>query len=83
MTAYRYLVLALAAVVLFACAHLTSQDRSDLGEYSAQQSACIVAHPGNKVLIDKCRDDVKRDWANKWDQRFDGGFGDGSKGDSQ
>lgn len=77
----KFVCFMLALTTFFiACAHLSTQDRSDLAEYKAEQSACIVAHPGNQSLINECRDSVKKDWESKWNTRFDGGFGDGDGG---
>ncbi len=57
------------------CAHLTQQDKVEVGSYEAQQAACVPAHSGDKAAIDACRDGVKAAYDAKWNQRFDGGFG--------
>ena len=69
----RSMLAVLTAVGMIACAHLSSQDRSDLAEYTAQQNACIAAHHGDAPAIDRCRADVKARWDKAWSGRFDGG----------
>ncbi len=73
----RYLLLVLMAVVLFACAHLTSQDKAELATREGEEMACIAAHSGDGPAIDACRAAVKAKWDAAWNQRFDGGFGKG------
>ena len=66
--------LALILLALCACAHLTTQDKLDLSEYTAAQDACIVAHKDEgKAAIDSCRAQVKADWCKQWAERFDAG----------
>lgn len=60
-------------VAVGACAHLTTQDKSELATYESEQSACLAAHE-TKPEIDKCRNEVKARWSQHWNGRFDGGF---------
>ena len=70
----RLIALAFPIMMLVACAHLTSQDKSEIAEYETQQTACIAAHHGDAPAIARCRADVKARWERQWNERFDGGF---------
>lgn len=55
---------------------LTANDESDLAQYAAQQAACITAYgPVGQAAVDICRANIKKVWDAKWNQEFDGGFG--------
>lgn len=59
-------------VALGACktSKLTTQDEANLATYSAQQSACVVAHAPDKAAIDACRAQVKAQWDARWAVQF-------------
>jgi hypothetical protein len=67
---------AMVLVALAACSgsKLTPQDEANLAAYSAQQSACVVAHAPDQTAIDACRAQVRAQWVAKWQAQFDGGF---------
>jgi hypothetical protein len=65
-----------AAIWAAACgaAQLSTQDKTDLAQYQAEQAACIVANPENQAAMDSCRAAVQAAWHARWNARFDGGF---------
>jgi hypothetical protein len=63
----------LFAIAAAACAHLSQQDEAELAQYQADQSGCIIAHPGDKAAIDACRAEIKKYWCDQWKSRFDAG----------
>lgn len=79
----RNLVLPILAVGLFACgASMSPQDKSNLEQYKAQDSACIVANAPSKDAIDACRATAKAHFESKEAALYpDGGFtaGDANK----
>jgi hypothetical protein len=61
---------AVLVLLLSSCHTLTTQDKTDLASYEAQQSACIAATPHDKVAVDACRAKVRAQWCADWKARF-------------
>ncbi len=69
----KYLTI-LVPIFVIACAHLTTQDKTELGEDAATQKECLITSK-TRAEYDACVENVRKYWDNKWNQRFDGGFG--------
>jgi hypothetical protein len=73
MLPFRFLVLGVVLPACSSCSTLTTKDQQEVATYTAEQSACVAATPGDKAAIDSCRAAVKAKWCSAWAGRFDSG----------